>query len=171
MKKVLNLLLLISICFLATPVFAEGKWEGTCLCFSGQRKFQVSCSQEQKGCETLCNENNASVSNDKCTFKQVTENKNQSSNSSGSQVDCGVISDIAKPITQIIMIASPIILIIMGTIDVMGVIASGDDKEMKKAWNNLLKRFLICLIILLLPTIVNIIVGVTSFNDLTACLR
>ncbi len=173
MKKLFNLLLLISICFFATPVFADGKWEGTCVCFNGQNKFQISCKERQKGCQTLCNENNANVSNDKCTYKQISENNGQTSNSSstgGSQINCGVISDITRPLAKIIMIAGPILLIIMGTIDILGVVTSGDEKGMKNAWNKLLKRFIICILLFLLPLIINIIIGWTSFNDLSACL-
>lgn len=175
MKRIFNLLLLISICFLATPVFAEGKWEGTCTCFNGQNKFQVNCGQRQKGCETICNENNARVSNDKCTYKQISEDKGQTSNSNtsgsgGSQINCGVISDITRPLAKIIMIAGPILLIIMGAIDILSVVTSGDEKGMKNAWSKLLKRFIICIVLFLLPLIINIIIGWTSFNDLSACL-
>ena len=109
MKKLLTFISIITICFLATPVFAE-------------------------------------------------------------TVDCGVIADITRPAVRIILIAAPIILIVMGGVDILAVVTSGDEKGMKKAWDNLIKRFIICVVIFLLPLIVNFIIGWTTFNDLTACM-
>lgn len=111
MKKIFSFLVIISLCLLATPVFAE------------------------------------------------------------EVVDCGAIANITKPAAFIIMVISPAILIVMGTIDFLGAIASSDDRAFKKAINNLVKRFVICLVILLLPTIVNMIIGWTTFRDLSACLK
>lgn len=85
-------------------------------------------------------------------------------------VDCGVISDITRPAARLIMIAAPIILIIMGTVDFLGAVTASDEKAMRKAMSNLLKRFMICVIILILPLLVNFIIGWTTFRDLTACL-
>lgn len=109
MKKILTLLFLITICFLATPVFAE-------------------------------------------------------------TVDCGVIAEITGPAVKLIMIAGPIILVVMGTVDILGVVTSGDEKGMKKAWSNLIKRFFICIILLILPLLINFVIGWTTFKDLTACM-
>lgn len=171
MKNVYKFLFLFILLFSSIPVLADSTYEGYCTCSTSSRKFQVDCGKSQKSCQAICSENNASVSNNQCKLVETSNTTNNSSTGNTEAIDCSAISDITKPLTQIIMIAGPIILIIMGTVDIMGVVASGDDKGMKKAWNNLLKRFLICLVLLLLPTIVNIIVGITSFNDLTACLK
>ena len=85
-------------------------------------------------------------------------------------VDCGVISDITRPLTRLILIAAPILLIIMGTVDFLGAVTASDEKAMKKAMNNLVKRFIICVIIFLLPLLVNFVIGWTTFNNFTACL-
>lgn len=85
-------------------------------------------------------------------------------------VGCGVISDITRPLARLILIAAPIILIIMGTIDFLGAVSASDEKAMKKAMNNLVKRFVICVVIFLLPLLVNIVMGWTVFNDFSACL-
>lgn len=87
-----------------------------------------------------------------------------------SPVDCGVLAEITKPLYEIVLIAAPIILIVMSAIDIFGVVSSSDEKNMKKCWNTMFKRFIICIIILILPLIVNIIMGWTRFNDLRACL-
>ena len=65
------------------------------------------------------------------------------------KVDCGVFSEY--------------------TVDFVGAIAASDEKAIKKATSNFLKRLLICVIILILPILVNLIIGFTTFNDLTAC--
>jgi len=85
-------------------------------------------------------------------------------------VDCGVIADITRPAVRIILIAAPIILIVMGGVDILTVVTSGDEKGMKKAWSNLIKRFIICVVIFLLPLLVNFVIGWTTFKDLTACM-
>lgn len=84
-------------------------------------------------------------------------------------VDCGVFADITRPAAKIIMIAAPILLLVMGTIDLTRAVAASDDKAMKKVFSDLLKRFVICLIILILPVIINMLMGWIKFNDLNAC--
>lgn len=84
-------------------------------------------------------------------------------------VGCGAFVEITKPIAQGIMIIAPIILLVMGTIDMTKAVAASDEKAIKTAVSTLLKRFIICIIILLLPIIVNLIMGWTKFGDLTAC--
>ena len=85
-------------------------------------------------------------------------------------VNCGVFSKYLNVAARIIMIAAPILLILMGTIDALGAVASGDDKAFKKAGSNFIKRLIICLVILILPLLVNFVIGWTTLNDLTACL-
>lgn len=85
-------------------------------------------------------------------------------------VDCGVISEVTRPLAHLIMIAAPILLIIMGGVDVLSAVTGSDEKAMKKALSNFTKRLIICVIIFLLPLIVNMVIGWTTLNDLTACL-
>ena len=75
-------------------------------------------------------------------------------------VDCGVLSEIT----------TPILLVIMSAVDIFGVVSSSDEKNMKKCLNTMFKRFIICIIILILPLLINMIIGWTTLNDLTACL-
>lgn len=86
-------------------------------------------------------------------------------------VDCGVIADITLPLTRLILIAAPILLVIMGTVDFLGAVTASDEKAMRKATSNLIKRFVICVLILLLPLLVNFVIGWTTFKDFTACLK
>jgi hypothetical protein len=85
-------------------------------------------------------------------------------------VDCGVLSEITRPLFHIIMIAAPILLIIMSAVDIFGVVSSSDEKNMQKCWQTMFKRFIICIIILILPLLINMVIGWTTLNDLTACL-
>ena len=84
--------------------------------------------------------------------------------------DCGAFSEILNPLAHLIMIAAPILLIVMGSIDLLRVVSAGDEKDMRKMWSNLLKRLIICIIVIILPIIINMIIGWTTFEDLSACL-
>lgn len=86
------------------------------------------------------------------------------------ETGCKVFAEYTSAATKIIMIAAPILLLILTTVDLMGAVSAGDEKDMKKSINTLVKRFVICLIILILPTIINIIVGWTVFDNFTACI-
>lgn len=84
-------------------------------------------------------------------------------------VDCGAFAEITKPIAQIIMIAAPILVLVLGTVDFGRAVAASDEKEMKKATSDFVKRLLICVAILILPVLINMIMGWVQFKDLTAC--
>ena len=86
-----------------------------------------------------------------------------------SDVSCEDFKEITKPIYTIIMIGAPSLLLLFGTIDFGRAVAAGDEKEMKKATGDFLKRLIICVVILLLPTLINLIMGWTTFDDLSAC--
>jgi len=83
---------------------------------------------------------------------------------------CGIFSKYLNTAARIIMIAAPILLILMGTIDGLKAVAASDDKAFKTAWSNFVKRLIICLIIYFLPVFINLIIGFTTLNDLTACI-
>lgn len=85
-------------------------------------------------------------------------------------VDCGVVAEITRPASHIILIVAPILLLIMGTIDFLGAVTANDEKEIKKAVNTFIKRLVICIIIMILPVLVNVVISFTNFNDLSSCL-
>lgn len=85
-------------------------------------------------------------------------------------VDCGVISEITRPAAHIILIIAPILLLVLGTIDFLGAVTASDEKAMKKATDTFLKRLLICVVIMILPTLVNMVISFTTFKNLTSCL-
>jgi len=82
---------------------------------------------------------------------------------------CAEFKEITQPIFGIIMIGAPSLLLLFGTIDFGKAVAAGDEKEMKKATSDFIKRLVICVVILLLPTLINLVMGWTTFGDLSAC--
>ncbi len=84
-------------------------------------------------------------------------------------MDCGAFSEITTPIAKMILIIAPILLFLFGTLDFTRAVAAGDDKAMKKALSDFFKRLVICMLILLLPTLINTLMGWIKFQDLTAC--
>jgi hypothetical protein len=49
-------------------------------------------------------------------------------------------------------------------------VMASDEKEIKKAIDTFVKRLIICIAIFLLPSIVDIIVGIIGKEGITACL-
>ena len=84
--------------------------------------------------------------------------------------DCSAFKEITTPIYQIIMIGAPILLFVLSAIDILKAVTASDEKEMKKAFSVLLKRALICVVILILPLLINFVIGFTVFDNLNACI-
>lgn len=137
----------------STPVFAATQ---TCSCYyvSGE-SFTVN-GDSTKTCKAICNATGARP----VSSSQI---------DGGDTIDCGEFVEITKPIAQIVMIAAPILLLVLGTVDFLKAVAASDEKAMKKAVSDFVKRLLICVVILLLPLIINMIMGWVKFQDLSAC--
>lgn len=79
---------------------------------------------------------------------------------------CGGLLPIFKVIRQgvfpIIWIGIPIILILMGTIDLGKAVLASDDKEIKGAQGRLIKRVLYAVVIFFMATIVGIVMDVVG---------
>ena len=58
----------------------------------------------------------------------------------------------------------PMLLIVLGTVDMFKAVASGDEKETKEAQDNFIKRLLYGLLIFLIPFLVNLILNTISDN-------
>lgn len=71
---------------------------------------------------------------------------------------------------NIIFIVTPIILLIMSTIDLFGAVV-GDNKSLGKAWSNIVKRMIIAVVILILPALISMVLSVTTINSNEACLN
>lgn len=76
----------------------------------------------------------------------------------------------AGHILRIIQIAIPIIIILMGSIDLVKAIISQKDDEMKKAQSILIKRLLYGVIIFFVPIIANFVVNLVGGDTTSPCL-
>jgi len=65
-------------------------------------------------------------------------------------------------IFDIVMIAIPIILIIIGTIDFLKAVIAQKDDEMKKAQNTFIKRLIMGAVIFFVPAIVGFLMGLIN---------
>lgn len=80
-----------------------------------------------------------------------------------------------KPIFQfikhgifpIIQIGIPILLIVMGSIDLGKAVMSSDDKEIKGATSKLIKRAIAAVAVFFVTTIVSLLMGMFGKTDLT----
>lgn len=84
--------------------------------------------------------------------------------------DCGVISDYINKAWTIILIAAPVMAILFSAFDVFKMVVAGEEKEMKKQFDRIVKRLVIMAILIILPLIVNMVMGVVKFDKLDACM-
>ncbi len=71
---------------------------------------------------------------------------------------------------NIIFIITPIILLVMCTIDLFGAVAGSKD-SLSKAWQKIIKRIIVAVVILILPAIISVILGTTDIPNYNECLN
>lgn len=79
--------------------------------------------------------------------------------------NCESISEtsrLVKSIYNTIKYLIPVLIIGLSIVDFIKVVASGDDKEYKNAWNKLIKRIIVGIVILLLPVILSMIIKMSG---------
>lgn len=77
-----------------------------------------------------------------------------------------IVRFIRQGIMPIIQIGIPIVLIVMGSIDLGKAVLSSDEKEIKGATGKLIKRAMAAIIIFFIPFIVNLLMGLlATAND------
>lgn len=82
------------------------------------------------------------------------------------------IISLFRVVIRIISIAAPFALIIFGSLDFFKAIIAGDEKEMKAKRKPFVGRLVAAIIILLMPTIINLIMKVVaqrSQSDFVQC--
>jgi hypothetical protein len=82
------------------------------------------------------------------------------------EVNCKVFQKITAPIWTAIRIIAPILAIVLGALDFLRATAASDEKEMKKATSNFVKRLIMLALLFLLTYLINFIVGLVSGVDL-----
>ncbi len=88
----------------------------------------------------------------------------------GGEVTCDAFKEISGPIWFWMRILAPIIAVVFGTMDLLKAVAAEDDKAVKKATSDFIKRIGLTALLFLLPFVINIIVGLTQYDSLSACL-
>lgn len=74
-------------------------------------------------------------------------------------------------IITIIKIAIPIILILMGSIDLTKAVMASKDDEIKKAQTTLMKRAIVGVVIFFIPSIVSLLMSLLNQSTDTQCLK
>lgn len=67
-------------------------------------------------------------------------------------------SDLLKTIILTIRILVPILIVILGIVDLVGVTLSGEEKKFQEVWNRFIKRLLAGLLIIFVPSILNLLI-------------
>ncbi|MDD4028080.1 MAG: hypothetical protein PHN54_03405 [Bacilli bacterium] len=84
--------------------------------------------------------------------------------------DCGILSDFFNIAWFYILIAAPILTILFSAFDLFKAVAAGEEKVMKKQFDRIVKRLMLMIVVIILPVIVNMVIGLTGFNKLSACI-
>lgn len=80
-------------------------------------------------------------------------------------IDCDTLKpviNLVKSVLGLIQFGIPIVLILMGTIDLGKAVMSSDDKEVKAAQGRLIKRCLYAVMIFFVAFLVNLIMGIVG---------
>lgn len=81
----------------------------------------------------------------------------------------GAVVSVVKFILKIIQWVVPIILIVLGTIDLVKAVVAGKDDDIKKHQQTLIKRIIAAVIVFLIPMLVSILMGWIGNNDWKTC--
>lgn len=81
--------------------------------------------------------------------------------------DCSVLGDKLQNILDdafmAIKICVPILCVVLISIDLLGAVTSGDEKNIKEAQNRAVKRLIIGVVIFFIPTLVNLLLDWIGF--------
>ena len=75
-----------------------------------------------------------------------------------------IVRIIKKGLFPIIQIGIPLLLIVLGTLDLGKAVISSDDKEVKAAQSRLIKRFIYAMLIFFVTTIVTLIMSLVQIG-------
>lgn len=76
---------------------------------------------------------------------------------------------IVRLVMNIICIAVPIIMILMGTIDLFKAVTAGKDEDIKKKQKALITRIIAGVLVFLVPTIVSVIMDLIGVSSWRTC--
>lgn len=72
---------------------------------------------------------------------------------------------IVRLVMNVICIAVPIVMIVLGSIDLFKAVTSSKDEEIKKKQQTLIKRIIAGVIVFLVPTIVSLLMNLMGANN------
>ena len=73
-----------------------------------------------------------------------------------------IVKVIRKGVFPLFQIGIPILLIILGTVDLGKAVISSDEKEVKSAQNRLIKRFIYAALVFFVTTFVSVVMNIVS---------
>lgn len=79
------------------------------------------------------------------------------------------IIGLAKLAVRIIQIVVPIVLIILGSVDIAKAVIAGKEDETQKSWKKFTKRLMSAVIVFLIPFIVGVILTLFNADKWKAC--
>lgn len=98
--------------------------------------------------------------------------------SGGIAVKCGIpagLADMIHDVYNLLKIGVPIVLIIMGMIDMLKAVASQKEDEIKKGWNSLIKRTIygvsVFFVFFLVQLIVSLLPNSSGKDDILKCTK
>lgn len=72
-------------------------------------------------------------------------------------------------VLKIIQWVVPIILIVLGTIDLVRAVIAGKDEDIKKHQQTLVKRLIAAIIVFLIPLLVSVVTGLLGTDEWKTC--
>lgn len=79
------------------------------------------------------------------------------------------VLQIIKFILKVIQYVVPVILILMGTIDLIKAVTQGKEDDIKKGQKTLISRAIAAVIVFLVPLLVTVIMGLIGSSDWKTC--
>lgn len=79
------------------------------------------------------------------------------------------VMGIVKFIMRVICIVVPVILIVLGTIDLFKAVTAGKEDEIKKKQKALITRLIAGILVFLVPTIVTVLFNLIGVSDWKTC--
>ena len=83
----------------------------------------------------------------------------------GANSDLVTILGVVRTVLTIIQIAVPILLIIMGSLDLMKAVMAGKEDEIKKAQGTFVKRAIAAVIVFFIPLVVSLVMGLIKIDS------
>ncbi|MBP3765749.1 MAG: hypothetical protein J6G98_01015 [Bacilli bacterium] len=82
----------------------------------------------------------------------------------GGCADMPKTTELLRQVYRLVRYLIPVLIIVLSIVDFIKVVANGDDKEYKNAWNKFIKRIIIGIVIIIVPTIISMLIGLSGLD-------